>query len=324
MSRFFRHTFFPVFMVIASVSVSVSTDCLAQEPVTSKEMKALAKSTRRLTDNKFQLEYKFHPGETVFYEVIHQTAVDTKVQGNTEKVKSRSKSLKKWEFQPTPAEGTSEFTHAIDHVIMWSEMTGRKGVRYDSRVDDDPPPDYESIAKTLGKPISRVRIDSFGKILQREDEMKQIDRGTGGLIMPLPPVPIQVKTEWNVPSSIRVQTKEGRYKEIKTRLRYRLEKVQTGIATISLETQVLTPVTDARIKSQLLQKLSAGTIRFDIDSGRMVSKQLEWDETVIGFNGPESSMSFMAKMTEKLVPNAEVAALRKVDTSRTSPSGKLQ
>ncbi len=82
--------------------------------------------------------------------------------------------------------------------------------------------------------------------------------------------------------------------------------MESGIATISLRTEVLTPVNDARIESQLIQRLSNGTIKFDIDAGVVRGRRLEWDQTVVGFNGPESSMTYVARLTESLAP-AKVA-----------------
>ncbi len=306
-------------MTIKHALIALSACCLwapvavhgqdTDQPVSieSQRLEALARSTGQLTSQTYGLAYHFQPGETVYYEVVHQSAVETKVDGNTERVKSRSKSLKKWEFSDATNDEQLEFTHGVDYVSMWSEMSGRQAIKYDSRTDREPPADYASVAETLGKPISTVVADAHGKILDRHDEVKQIDRGTGGLLAPLPPTPIAIGTAWTTPSAVKVQLGDGRFKTIKIQMRYVLEKVATGVATISITTQVLTPVTDARVKSQLVQKLSQGTMKFDIDAGRMISKELHWDETVIGFNGAESNMSFLAQMTERLVSPADIA-----------------
>ena len=92
----------------------------------------------------------------------------------------------------------------------------------------------------------------------------------------------------------------NRIKSIKTRQVYRLEKVETGVATISVKTAVLTPINSPRVKSQLVQRISKGQLRFDVDAGRLLSKQLDWDENVLGFNGPESNMKYLARSTESL------------------------
>ncbi len=270
----------------------------------------LQSATGKVANEKHTLRYKFNANENLYYEVVNQSAVETTVDGNSQKLKSRSKSLKKWEFKSVEVDGSTTFTHAVDFVDMWSETDGRAPVHYDSRSGGEVPPEYGKLAATIGEPISQVRATTSGKVLDRKDTIKQLDRGTGGLLIPLPEEPVSIGAEWATPSSVTVTLKDSRQKAIKTRVRYRLEKVESGVATISVVTQVLSPVSDARVKSQLLQKLSKGEMKFDMDAGRMISKTLDWDETVVGFNGPASSMSFLARMTERLVPSAEVASLQ--------------
>ncbi|MEO1616968.1 MAG: hypothetical protein AAFV88_14020, partial [Planctomycetota bacterium] len=47
-------------------------------------------------------------------------------------------------------------------------------------------------------------------------------------------------------------------------------------------------------------QLSNGIIKFDLDAGHMISRELSWDETVVGFQGPNSLMEYRARMTETL------------------------
>ncbi|MEL7266192.1 MAG: hypothetical protein AAFP69_15465, partial [Planctomycetota bacterium] len=51
--------------------------------------------------------------------------------------------------------------------------------------------------------------------------------------------------------------------------------------------------------SQLVQQLSNGTIKFDLDAGHVLSRQLDWDETVVGFQGANSMMEYQARLTEE-------------------------
>ena len=54
--------------------------------------------------------------------------------------------------------------------------------------------------------------------------------------------------------------------------------------------------------------LANGSIKFDIDAGQVISKELEWDETVVGFNGPSSNMEYLGRITESLVSEDRVAS----------------
>lgn len=260
-----------------------------------------------LTDHQYELRYKLRSSEQLYYQVIHQVAVQTTVQGEKQDSKSYSKSVKIWHVLEPDENGHTRFTHSVDFVKMWSETTGRDTVRYDSRVDKEVPADYRHVAETLGKPISTLTITSSGKEIRREDRIKQHNFGTGGMMIPLPEKPIRVGDKWSSTDFAVVRQSDGAAKRINTRVLYRLEKVETGVATISIRTEVLTPFDDSRMKSQLIQRLSNGTVRFDIDAGRVVSRQLDWNETVVGFNGPESNMAYLARMTETLVTDRVAA-----------------
>ncbi|MCA9266278.1 MAG: hypothetical protein KDA60_20600 [Planctomycetales bacterium] len=277
----------------------------------------LEKVTERLTDHQYVLRYKFKAPETLRYEIVHVVTVDTRIEGVEQKNRSRSKSTKVWEFSQVAQSGHALFTHAVEHINMWSETSGQDPVQYDSAESKEPPPAYAMMAEIVGKPMSVVTVDPTGKVLKRDDKIPQFDMGTGGLTVPLPEGAVKVGDEWAVPNEVRVRHSDGRYQTIKTRQRYRLEKVAVGVATIAVETQILTPVDDGRVRSQLIQKLSKGEIKFDIDAGRLISKRLEWNEVVVGFNGPESNMSYVASMTERLVTETPQTA-RKRSAARST------
>ena len=80
--------------------------------------------------------------------------------------------------------------------------------------------------------------------------------------------------------------------------------MQHGIATFSVEYQILTPV-DAYIESQLVERLMKGTVRFDLNQGRIVSQHLTVNRRVLGFSGGTSSMHFVSQMDEQLLAPGE-------------------
>jgi hypothetical protein len=97
--------------------------------------------------------------------------------------------------------------------------------------------------------------------------------------------------------------------KVKTRRVCRLASVKAGIAKINVQYQILSPVS-AYIESQLVQKLTKGTVRFDIDAGRIVSQRYDADRRVIGFSGKASSMHFVSRFEERLLTPSERVAQR--------------
>lgn len=53
--------------------------------------------------------------------------------------------------------------------------------------------------------------------------------------------------------------------------------------------------------SQPVQRMQKGTIQFDIDAGRLLHKQIELGESILGFSGAESHMNYLSRTTEEPV-----------------------
>ncbi len=62
---------------------------------------------------------------------------------------------------------------------------------------------------------------------------------------------------------------------------------------------------DPAIEAQLIQRLTKGWLKFDIERGRVVSQQLDMDRRVIGFSGAASSMHYLTRFTEELLPDTD-------------------
>ncbi|MCA9178628.1 MAG: hypothetical protein KDB14_29405 [Planctomycetales bacterium] len=248
------------------------------------------------------LRYKFDKGEEVLTKVTHIATTKTKIRGNVQESKSRAISTKVWRIVDIDDKGNIEFEHLVSDVEMWQKVTGRDEVRYNSRKDDKPPLQYEHASKSIGKVIASLTITPTGKIVARKNNLPEHDMGLGPIATPLPEEPVQVGQRWVVPSEVTVRIKDS-FKRIQTRKTFRLLSVKTGVATIEVKTQVLTPVDEPEIEAQLMQQLTNGKMKFDIDAGRVISKEMDWDETVVGFSGADSMMEYLARFQEEIAPN---------------------
>lgn len=266
----------------------------------------------------YDLMYKFTPGETLRTEVLHQAKVQTTVQGTTQTAETKSTSIKVWKVEHVADDGTATFSHMVENIDMWQRTTGRKEVRYNSRQDKEVPPGYEHVADAVGVPLSIVTMNPRGKIIKRKEAREQPTATSTQMTMPLPSRPIVIGTSWSSPLEIDVTTKDGGVKKIETRQKFTLEAVDDEFATIKVDSQVLTPVSDPSIEAQLIQRLSHGTVKFDIKAGRVVSQQLDLDRHVIGFSGPASSMHYVTRFSEKLLPPDEKTARRTAPPANTS------
>jgi hypothetical protein len=275
---------------------------------------------------KYDLKYKFTPGETLRSEVVHRATVQTTIQGTSQTAETESKSIKVWKVQKVANDGTATFAHLVENIDMWQRTTGRQEVRYNSQTDKEAPPGYEDVAKAVGVALSVVTMDNKGTILKRSETRQQPMSMSTQMTMPMPMLAVAIGDSWSSPLEIEVTQKDGSLKKIQTRQKFTLEAVADKLATIKVDSQILTPVSDPAIEAQLIQRLSEGTVTFDIDAGRVVSQQLDLDRHVIGFSGAASSMHYVTRFTEKLLPQAEQTARRNAakPAAKSGPAAKPQ
>jgi hypothetical protein len=255
---------------------------------------------------KYTLQYKFKPGEVIRTQVWHQANSETTIAGSTQSAETTSGSVKVWRIKNVEPDGHITFEHSVESVDMRQKLSDHQEVTYNSKIDKDPPPMYAAVAKDVGVPLTVVTIDPSGKILKRVDrgDKTTTDPQSSDMVVPLPAEPVAVGGAWNIPQGVTISLEDGESKLIQTRQHYTLNKVAHGVATISVATQILTPVNNPTIQSQLIQRLTQGTIRFDMDAGRVISKQLDLDERVLGFHGSDSSVHFVGRFTEEYLPPA--------------------
>lgn len=249
------------------------------------------------------LRYLFQPGDAIASRVEHRALTETTMNGVTQSVETMTDSTRTWKVTAVAESGEATLEQFVDDVTMTSRTSDRGEVRWSSGSAADPPPGYEGVRLSLGVPLVRLRVAADGRILERRELRPCPTAATGDLVVvPLPDGPIPVGHEWTVPQEVVVEVPGGPRKAVRTRLRYRLEAVHDGLATIAVDTTVLTPVDDPRLEARLLERIWDGEIRFDLEAGRIVSRRTAIDRRVVGFGGPESSVRYKASLEERLVP----------------------
>ncbi len=159
-----------------------------------------------------------------------------------------------------------------------------------------------------------MTIDRQGKVIKRQRRSVSKEEGKtnpkiamvpsqddGWMTIPLPEEPVAVGHTWSIPQEIDIPLEAGGVKKVKAVQQFVLEGVKTGVATIRVSTEVLTPITDPAVESQLVQRESAGRVRFDIDAGRVLGQQMDIDKHVVGFRGEASSIHYVNRFSERLL-----------------------
>jgi hypothetical protein len=258
------------------------------------------------------LRYKLKPGQVLSSEVTHLAKTDTRIEKTEQSSQSRTISKKVWEVTKVEPNGNATFVMRVDQVDMSQQVGDGEEIRYNSATDKEPPEVYKTVADSLSKPIATITIDKRGVVVERDNKGSTSTLGMGDVTITFPEEAVKLESEWDVPREIRVRLEDGGSKVIKVREVYRLEKIRSGVATISVRSEPLTPYDDPAIEAQVVQQMSNGTVKFDIDAGQMISKELQWNESIVGFSGPGSMMTYSARYNEEVkIAPATTTATRK-------------
>ena len=253
------------------------------------------------TADPVRLRYRFEPGEKIVMDVAHRALTETVIGGTKQAVETATDSTKVWTVVAVDATGRATIEHSVDDVTMSSRTSDKGETRWSSRDEGPVPPDYEPVRQSLGVPLSRLVIDATGRVIERRDYKPTPPSNTGDLmVVPLPDEPATVGTEWTVPQEVVVEVPNGPRRAVKTRLRYRVASLRDGVATIDVDTTVLTPLDDPRLESRLLERIWDGEVEFDVARGRLLSRSTGVDRRVVGFSGPQSSVRYKSSLEERV------------------------
>ncbi|MFV2066662.1 MAG: hypothetical protein ACC645_06740 [Pirellulales bacterium] len=288
---------------VCAVAIALPIPLFGQEAGAPQQREADAAKTYRLA-------YDFRPGETVRWAVVHQATVRTTMQGTTQTARTRSESIKVWKVVRVSKDRTEiDLVHSVERVKMTNQLPNRAKVTYDSAKESRPPAGFETVANTIGVPLTEIRMTEYGKVLRRQEKRQQTpSRPDMPFAITLPEEPVAVGHVWSETYELSVPGRTGTPMKVKTRRRFKLESVKNSVATINVAYQVLTPINDPAVEAQLVQRLTKGTVKFDIDRGRILSQQLDVDKRVLGFSGPTSSIHHVMRRTERLLGNEEKVA----------------
>ena len=263
---------------------------------------------------KYTLRYRFQPGETIRWDVLQQTKFRMTVSGSTQVSEMVSKSVKAWRVTDVEPDGTATFEHLVESVDMRQKFSGRQEVCYNSQTDEEPAPGFESVAESIGVPLAVVRMNTKGEILSRERKAVKAaaQNEEGQMTIPLPEEAVPVGHTWSFRYNVDLPLAGGTVKKIKTLQTFKLQGVKTGVATIEVATKILTPIHDPALEAKLIQREQSGTLRFDIDAGRVLRQQMDLDRRVVGFtpNNPASSLHYLTRFTETLLAEEPKTASR--------------
>ncbi len=305
----------PARLTITNVSTSkkANSDAPTKQSLRTIDPKQLVETAGPADGDAVTLRYRFELGMILRNEVTHLAKNGTRIDSIQQEANSRTVSEKSWRVIETDG-GNVTFEYWIESIDMSQQIGGGEEIRYDSKEPSEPPPpQFAGAAETVGKLISTIQIDDTGMVIARSDLNNPPHMGMGDVTMPLPKNPVTVGATWEIPRELKINRRDGTQRLVKFRELFQLEKVSAGVATISVRSEPLSTMGEPSEEAQVLQQLSNGTIRFDIDAGRMISKELAWDHQVVAFSGPGSVLEYSARLDDHVVSaETETRAAKKI------------
>jgi hypothetical protein len=285
---------------LALASPALASPALASLTLLAGIICVLATSQAALGEEaKHELTYKFTANKSLVTKVVHLANTETTINGNTQQSMSSTESERVWKVEKVDKDGTATLLQSVRSVRMSQKLPQRPEVTFDSLKDEIAPADFAEVPDSIGKPLSRIVVNAHGEVIDRKEIRPNAALpGLGQVVTPLPVGPVAIDAKWYFPTEVQVRTEKGIFRTIKTRQQYTLLSVTNDVAKIALKTQVLTPINDRQLEVQLVQQITNGFLYFDIAAGQLISKQIDWNEKVVGYRGGDSQFQLAARYTE--------------------------
>lgn len=303
MNRFATLRRFAAPLGLASLFVLVFASRTSGDEPASATSEKVAKVVQKVAGEKKLLRYKFEAGQQIRWKVVDLSTVELTDKNFQQTTQCKTTSIKLWTIESVDADGSAVVVNTVEEIDLWRQANGSEPEKFNSRNDNNPPLAFKTYADSIGKPLSTKTFSDRGVVL-KTDGANQLDRGMGPVLPPLPEEPVGVGHRWTFPDEIQLRNhKSQQVKTVKVQYVYTLDSFNGELAEITVKTEVLTPIKDPQEQAQLVQNTVNGTVTLDLAKGQIASRRIDWDSTVVGFNGEQGtgSMSYLARLTETLV-----------------------
>lgn len=264
---------------------------------------------------RYRLIYKFRVGQEVYYDSIHSTRISTRKDESIETTQNESKTLKHFRVMSINDKGEAVLDSYLDCVQMSYQFNNHPKVEFNSESTGPVPRGFSDIKLSVGRPLSRLTVDRSGRMIsilslaerdERQSKAASTDK-TRNFLFELPEEAIEVGHEWVERIPAKVTVSKYLTNTVVLLRKFKLESVENNLATISVKTDLLTPLDDPKLLAQLIQRTPRGSFVFDIDQGLIASRTFITDKSEIGVVGPNSMMRATGQLTETLARRPVIA-----------------
>jgi hypothetical protein len=300
-SSFRSIQFRPFIYILCASSVCSTVRAEDVEAPSIGPVVLVSKSVETPNAEKVLLRYKLKQGEVIKTRVTHLVKTITKIDNEEQPSSCRTVSTKNWKVTGVSADGDMTFEHSVQNVDATQQVGVQDEVRYNSEEETEVPKQFQEVDNKVDQIISVITIRPNGSVVDRSTDDPYARLNLGEIAIQFPQDPVAIGDQWETTREIQVRREDKSPMRVKLRELYTLRKVSAGVAVIDVKNETLTPIRAPEIESQVMQQMNNGHLRFDIDAGRLISKEINWDSKVIGFSGPGSLLEYSARLQEELL-----------------------
>lgn len=246
-------------------------------------------------------QFGWRAGDTLNYRVKHSTKVSEVLEGSVTETRSNLEVIKRWQVADVDGQGVA--TLHLSLTAMRNEQVRPNGetLLFDSNDLDKSTPELREMAKFLGKTLAILRVDRFGRVhdVKHGDPSKY--ESEPPFVLVLPSVAPKAGQAWLRSFNVTLDPPHGAGEKHPAEQRFTCTKLEDGTATVSLATSFKKLPETAGDRLPLLQKMTNGTVTFDVQAGRMTRAEIHIDQKIENHQGAGSSYRLVSDSTEELL-----------------------
>lgn len=250
-------------------------------------------------------QFHWKKNQVLEYSVEQVTNVSDTAEGKTESTNTRLNLRKRWLVQDVDANGVATLQLSLLSLRMELGKNSDTPITFDSgKVDPVNAELNKEMLQYIGKPIAILRLDSFGRLIDvKESHFGPASRYATELPfrLTMPAVMPGEGQSWERTFQIKLEPPQGAGETYNAAQRFTCKSVTASVLTVGLSTTIKELPEAATDRIPLLSMQPAGTVTFDLGSGRMKKADLRMEAEVADHRGPGSKYKFLSTYVESLI-----------------------
>ena len=252
--------------------------------------------------------FRWQKGQVLTYKVEQSTTVNEVAKNADTNAEERSlivtklRLIKRWQVSDVDANGIATLTMTITALRMETKRGEEMPEVFDSaKPDPDHPETQAEMVKYINQPLTTVRIDSVGKLIEvKESKFGSATRLEADLPFKLilPNTTLTANQAWERAYTITLDRTGDKYEATQ---KYTCKGFNAGIAVIGVSTVVKEQPSVVGEQIPLLPFQPEGDLYFHTTTGRYIGARLKIQKELVNHQGEGSKYSFTSSYAEDAV-----------------------